>query len=163
MQHIISNMQALPFLLAGKCETTLVSKRTGKRFAYTITKKEYTGKSNNDRSSEWVYFVNVLRYNGEDSIYAGMLFYEDVSDTYKFVRGKKGNMNATDIPINSLVYVLNHLQHKDFNMPLEIWHHNKCGMCGRTLTTPESILTGLGPTCAKNAGVPHPKNRGKGR
>lgn len=28
-------------------------------------------------------------------------------------------------------------------------HEGKCGRCGRTLTTPESIERGLGPECAK--------------
>lgn len=157
MQHTVSNSIALPFLLAGRCEATLVSKNTGKRFAYTITKKEYTG--NSDSNNEWIYFIKVLHYNGHEEVYAGFVAYEAEEDRFKFIKGKKGNLEATDLPIKSLLYVLNHLQHKDCNMPLEIWHHNKCGMCGRTLTTPESILTGLGPTCAKNAGIPHPKNK----
>ena len=32
-----------------------------------------------------------------------------------------------------------------------------CGVCGKKLTTPESILTGLGPTCCKNLGIPRKK------
>ena len=34
---------------------------------------------------------------------------------------------------------------------LEIYHENKCGRCGRKLTTPESIKMGLGPECATKA------------
>jgi hypothetical protein len=30
-------------------------------------------------------------------------------------------------------------------------HEGKCGRCGRALTVPESIQTGLGPICAKQA------------
>jgi len=31
-----------------------------------------------------------------------------------------------------------------------IRHSNRCFVCGRTLTTPESIDTGIGPVCAEN-------------
>lgn len=30
----------------------------------------------------------------------------------------------------------------------KVWHEGVCGRCGRKLTVPESIETGLGPTCA---------------
>lgn len=31
----------------------------------------------------------------------------------------------------------------------EVWHEGRCGRCGRKLTVPESIETGIGPDCAK--------------
>jgi len=34
----------------------------------------------------------------------------------------------------------------------EIRHAGKCGRCGRVLTTPESIESGLGPTCRARQG-----------
>ncbi len=36
---------------------------------------------------------------------------------------------------------------------LEIRHSGKCGRCGRTLTTPESLDRGIGPECW---GIMHP-------
>ena len=38
-----------------------------------------------------------------------------------------------------------------------VYHVGKCGKCGKKLTTPESILTGLGPTCSNKIGVPRVK------
>jgi len=32
---------------------------------------------------------------------------------------------------------------------LDIYHNGNCARCGRVLTTPESILIGLGPECVK--------------
>jgi hypothetical protein len=32
---------------------------------------------------------------------------------------------------------------------IEIWHEGKCGKCGRQLTVPSSIETGIGPECIK--------------
>jgi hypothetical protein len=31
---------------------------------------------------------------------------------------------------------------------LAVYHEGRCGACGRRLTTPESISSGLGPVCA---------------
>jgi hypothetical protein len=35
--------------------------------------------------------------------------------------------------------------------PAVLYHARACGRCGRELTTPESVRTGLGPVCATRA------------
>lgn len=32
---------------------------------------------------------------------------------------------------------------------LEVYHHGRCGRCGRKLTDPDSIVQGMGPECRK--------------
>ena len=32
---------------------------------------------------------------------------------------------------------------------VKVFHSGKCGKCGKKLTTPESIKSGLGPYCSK--------------
>ena len=34
----------------------------------------------------------------------------------------------------------------------EIWHDGTCAMCGRPLTTPESVSLGIGPVCFEKLG-----------
>jgi hypothetical protein len=34
---------------------------------------------------------------------------------------------------------------------VDVLHSGRCGRCGRTLTTPDSIERGLGPECAHKA------------
>ena len=43
----------------------------------------------------------------------------------------------------------------EYRLPIgySIKHAGKCGRCGRTLTAPASIDTGLGETCANEAGI----------
>jgi hypothetical protein len=43
-----------------------------------------------------------------------------------------------------------HAHVTDGPMPaeLEVWHQGSCGKCGRPLTVPESIASGIGPVCA---------------
>ena len=31
---------------------------------------------------------------------------------------------------------------------VQVWHEGRCGKCGRKLTVPESLTSGLGPECA---------------
>jgi hypothetical protein len=47
-------------------------------------------------------------------------------------------------------YVLNKLKTNKLPEFVEVWHEGKCGKCGRALTVPSSILTGIGPECSKS-------------
>lgn len=35
----------------------------------------------------------------------------------------------------------------------DFWHEGQCCVCGRKLTVPESIASGIGPECAANGGI----------
>jgi hypothetical protein len=39
----------------------------------------------------------------------------------------------------------------------QVHHEGKCGRCGRKLTVPESVESGIGPECAKRIGRPRRK------
>lgn len=43
---------------------------------------------------------------------------------------------------------------------VRVLHSGCCGRCGRKLTVPESIDSGIGPECAKKFGIPY-GNKGK--
>ena len=136
--------KALSFMLAGKSRFTLLSNKTGKHYSYQLDKKEST---NSD--SKYIYFVKI--FEGGDKIYAGILWYEN--EKFKYARGNKGNIEPSDNRIVSLLYVLNNLIYLKYP-DIKVFHVGYCGRCGRRLTTPESILTGLGPECSKKCGVP---------
>ena len=44
---------------------------------------------------------------------------------------------------------------EDISGKVTIRHEGRCGRCGRKLTTPASIDTGIGPVCAERMGIPH--------
>ncbi len=148
---LISNEIALPFLLAGKCEVTIKSLQSGNHFTYNLKRKESTMEG-----TKYIYFVNVQKKGG-DSVYAGIVFYDERNDVFCFNQGKKGQMGINNTEIKALIYVMNKLHYGHHHIDVEIYHCGKCGRCGKKLTTPESILTGLGPECARKCGVPHPK------
>lgn len=149
-QGNITQDKALEFMLAGKAEFILHSTKTNDDFKFELTKKE----SREDKD-KFIYFLNVL--NGYEKTYAGVVWFDNKTQEFKFSQGKKGNISPTEISIRSLMFVLNKLLRKEIVQYLDVFHVGKCGKCGKKLTTPESILTGLGPVCAKAIGVPRVK------
>ena len=64
----------------------------------------------------------------------------------ELIPGAKGHPDADSfVALNWLVGKLAAGKLPD---TVEFYHAGKCGCCGRTLTVPESIVTGLGPVCA---------------
>lgn len=129
------------FLWAGNATFTLVSKLTGKRFTFNLSKSKFTGVTDN-------YFVSVLNGpdNQHDYLYIGMV--NKTMQSFRFTKGSKVGKEAPSyIAINWFINTL-------FGNPellftkAEIWHEGKCGRCGRKLTVPESIEAGIGPECA---------------
>ena len=57
-------------------------------------------------------------------------------------------------PLDGLVWLLTHLWGASPELVLsraDVYHSGTCSRCGRVLTTPESIRSGLGPVCAELA------------
>lgn len=151
---LLDNNKAIEFLLAGKSEFIAVSGRTGYKIKYKITRKESNKKD--DNASEYVYFIKTVVDNQE--VYAGILYYDNKEQIFKFSRGQKGKLDIHHINIKSLLYIINNLYRGNSKLNVRIYHMGRCGRCGRALTTPESILTGLGPECAKMLGIPRVKS-----
>jgi hypothetical protein len=124
--------EALKFMFAGKSIFTFINTKTGNRFTYKI-------KSNKDSN---LFFVSVLT-NPDNYSYIGTC----IEGNYK--HGKKSNISPEAQSVKVFQFMLNKL--KSNNLPdfLEVWHEGFCGKCGRRLTVPSSILTGIGPECFK--------------
>ena len=139
-QRITDASQARDFVLAGKAIFTLVSDATGVRFTYRVQRA---------RTGE-VWFVKYLggSDNGSDYRYIG--FVRDGAFCYGGIKAK-ANRGAPSV--RAIGWALRHLLGETPNLPdaLQVWHEGKCGRCGRRLTVPASIASGLGPVCAGRA------------
>lgn len=151
----IEKDKALQFMLAGCSEFILVSGKTGTKLRYKLDKKLSTQNLNTNSSDEdqFIYWLNTGEKSGT-LIYGGVLFFDSNDNQFKFGKGARGNLLKTDIRIKSLLYVLNNLYKNNTQINVKIYHVGKCGKCGKKLTDPVSILTGLGPHCAKQCGIP---------
>lgn len=136
---------------AGRAVITLYNEKRGTWYTFKI-------KASKDKAGrERVYFVDVLRgeNNELDYTFIGTIF----GDKYKgkvFRIKKDGHFTESATCVKAINYFVENMDNLPTN--LKVFHSGTCLRCGRRLTTPESILTGLGPECANRSpqkkGVP---------
>jgi hypothetical protein len=131
----MSNLDRAKFILAGHAVFTITSTATGQSFTYKVSAPKDT-----DASPGRPYFASVLTgpNNQADYTYLGMLRNGRVVPT-------RASTISPDAPsFVALNWFLGHV-----NSPkVEFRHEGKCCRCGRALTRPESIDSGMGPECA---------------
>ena len=121
------------FILGGKSEFTVLNTVNGIEYKYHI-------KSNKEHDT---WFVNV-KIAGSFK-YAGFIKRNQHNGLYQYARGKKGSMDASNVAIKGLFWVLNHAD--NMNPAVKVIHHGKCACCGKALTDEQSIVRGIGPVC----------------
>jgi hypothetical protein len=121
--------EALAFLLAGNATLTLVSGKTG-------------------REGGASHFVSLLTGSDNEADYTsiGML-----REGRRYVHGTKVSRDAPGAV--AWAWAWGHLVRGELPASLEVWHEGRCGRCGRLLTVPASIASGLGPECAGKLGM----------
>lgn len=135
----IAHDKALEYILAGNSTFTLRSKTTGARFTYKAIYKKYFGED----------IVVVKLLNGTDNVndYGYLCTIKIIDGVPKIIRDKSRiSATAKSFVIFDMVF-FKLLVGLEMNN-LEIWHEGVCCRCGRKLTVPESIQSGIGPECA---------------
>lgn len=133
------------FMLAGDAHVTFQSRKTGNRFTYRI--EQAGGPRLGPRPAP--HFVSVLvgPDNGRSYKFLGTIFEGRV-----YAHGKKSTIDKSAASAIAFAWVWRTLTGGRMHEQLAVYHEGRCGRCGRRLTTPESIETGLGPVCAQRAG-----------
>ena len=133
--------QALAFLLAGNAHATFVSQHSGMRFTYHVNQPSVRRDPN--VAPPW--FVSVLtapdHYEYIGCVYAARVF----------AHGRKSRIAPDAGSVKAFAWVWKYLSAGRMPPECEVWHEGRCGKCGRRLTDPQSIKTGLGPICAESA------------
>lgn len=119
------------FALAGNAIITLQGKTA--RYTYRIRLNKKPG-------ARATHYVSVLRGSDNESDYK---FIGGITSE-GFYSSDKSDMTADTPCVRAFGWWWSHLD----SDAVEVYHAGKCGRCGRLLTTPESIRTGLGPVCA---------------
>lgn len=123
------------FILAGRAIFTVVNRATGGGFTYQVNKAK------NIREEDLGFWFAKQMLPDQESRYLGVL------DLREFKTTKASNPNRDNKPIFAFQWfwlrLLGDILHDD----VDVIHQGKCGMCGRKLTNPESILRGIGPEC----------------
>jgi hypothetical protein len=134
---ILKHSDAIKFIFAGNATVTILNTKTGNRFTYNIKKL----KTSTDENP--LFFVKVL--TGPE-VYS---FIGSMNKDKNYKHSQKSKINSEAQSVKVFKYVLTKLTEDKLDECVEIWHEGKCGRCGRQLTVPESIETGLGPECIK--------------
>lgn len=137
---------ALNYIMSGKAIFTIVSKKTGQRFTYLVERSSQDKKD--DRPDIGFRFVKLL--NGPDNTRSFQ--YMGIIRGQVYEHGRKSKLSEAAPSVIALNWVIQSLVRGEIRADqLEIWHEGRCGKCGKRLTVPASIATGLGPECVKSA------------
>jgi len=129
------------FITAGKASFT-VSNGKGERYTFRVTHKEASG----TYPATWFVALLTGPDNTSDYTYMGML--NPTEGTVRLTRNSKFAEDST--PVRVIRWALGIVWNsKEFPSGYKLQHEGKCGRCGRMLTVPESIESGIGPECAK--------------
>jgi len=142
--HLFNDaVAAQAFITAGRARFTIVSEKTGNRFTYKVRRS----KDGN------VNFVSVFSDEAAEHgyTYAGM-----INKNLELLQTKNSKIPVTAVSWIAFEFVWRWVsQGNAIPIGLQIWHEGRCGRCGRHLTDPVSIQSGIGPECAKLMGMVH--------
>lgn len=126
------------YALAGNATLTIRSSKTGNRFTYRIRQSEDKG----DGKAP-VFFVALMNGpdNDESYIYLGTIF----AGRFRLTAKSKVSKDAPS------AIAFDWFSRNWESEAVEVWHEGSCGRCGRKLTVPESIESGIGPVCERKA------------
>lgn len=106
----------------------------------------YTFKITKAKDKDDLFFAGLLTGSDNESSYTYMGL-AIKNDPY-FVFTKKSNYTDYSKPVLVFKWALGIIKNqKKLPEGYGILHEGKCCKCGKTLTTPESILKGIGPKC----------------
>lgn len=128
------------YILGGKATITLVSKKTGIRFTFRISKPKDDGRPDNGFR-----FVSVL--NGPDN-WTNYAYFGFIRPTGVFFHGgAKAKVAETAASAKAFAWAWQKLASGVLPESLQVWHEGQCARCGRKLTVPSSVASGFGPEC----------------
>jgi hypothetical protein len=126
------------FILGGKATFTLKSEKTGKHYTYKVTEAD------SREGSDWTSWFVANLTDGDKYHYLGMIGQKGESPPS--FRPKHDGANA-----KGFGWFFKKLSRGEETPQLEFWHEGSCCKCGRALTNPESIQTGIGPVCKERS------------
>jgi hypothetical protein len=127
---------AFTFLKSGNATFTLVSKAIDKRYTFKVRQPEDAN----------VHFVSAMYGNDNENAFSYMGIIGARGD---FIVTQKSRFKDDSPQVKAFRWAYSHLKSNHMPDQLEFWHEGKCGRCGRKLTVPSSIASGIGPECAR--------------
>jgi len=128
------------FIVGGNAIFTLESKITGNWFTYKIKKM----KDADEKSPLFVYVLTGSDNEGSYTYMGSIFNYGKLI----FKLTPKSKIKQDALSYKAFSFFFNLLMLNQIHKDMGIYHKGICAICGRTLTTPESLKNGIGSTCA---------------
>jgi Family of unknown function (DUF6011) len=128
---------AKAYTIAGNATITLQSAKTGVHFTFKV-------RAAKDGD---LHFVSLLSGQDNENDYQ----YLGIIRDGRFARTAKSRISADAPSFKAFNWFWN-IQHNGDQGNLIVLRPNKCGRCARTLTHPESVISGIGPECQSKMG-----------
>jgi hypothetical protein len=157
-RHALSTLaRVAEFVFAGEAIFTLENAETGKRFTYRVTQAKARPQ---DAGRVLPFFVSVLTgsNNEGDYSYLGCLWGDgteweglgsQTTNTLRYAHGAKSRISADAPSAMGIAWLARKLAAGSaLPASFAVYHEGRCGRCGRLLTVPSSIESGIGPVCA---------------
>jgi len=152
----ITDLEAIePYVLGGKATVTVVSKTSGSRFTYKVEQKKVRRKDDEtdeqyrarkQLAHDGVRFVSVMTGPDNEHSYT---YIGHINDGRQFRLDRKSKISGTAPSVSAWQWFWTAVRAKSEKVDqCEVWHEGCCSRCGRKLTVPESVASGLGPVCA---------------
>lgn len=129
-------MDAKSFILAGNATFTLVNEESGNRFTFKVVRPD----------EDTPHFVKVLTGsdNEDDFTFLGTIF-----NKRDFRHGRRSRITPEAQSAKAFNWAWPRILSDGLPPQVKVFHEGRCGRCGRKLTVPESIESGIGPECSK--------------
>lgn len=153
MSHTLDNLESIAaYVLAGRSVFTLVSRSTGQHRTYRVKLKKYADPQRGpyfvssrdeadahlDEKAKW-HFLGTF-----------WLLDRQGREQPTFAVSPKSDVPKESQTMRGIVWFLAHLFTDTHKLgQVQFMHEGRCGRCGRELTDPESIQSGLGPECRR--------------
>jgi hypothetical protein len=143
--HTLIGSDLTNFIFAGNATFTVLNETTKNRFTYRIRKAGYGTPTFNEKNGS--FYVSVLTGTDNNSSYSFLGTY--FGGTNQFYRhSHKSKIGIQSVSNKVMEWFFGSYIKNPTSFPtIKIFHEGKCGRCGKKLTTPESVKSGLGPYC----------------
>jgi hypothetical protein len=145
-----------PYVLGGRATVTVVSTSTGTRFTYKVEQKRVGPRKSGETPEQYrvrkqaahdsVRFVKVMTGPDNEHSYT---YIGHLTEDREFRLDRRSKLSATAPSVAAWRWFWSVVRTKSDKIDqCEVWHDGCCSRCGRKLTVPESVASGLGPVCA---------------
>lgn len=160
--RIKSAKNALNYILSSngkrprRARFTVVNNLRGERITFSTQReglavsRDYDVTTDDNDSRWWV--IGAMKGSDNNSFLRFGIVKKDDDGRHRFYHSSESSVSSEDKTVRVFAALWNTLSANYAQMPqhLEFHHEGCCGRCGKALTVPESIETGIGPVCGRH-------------